>query len=345
VNLGIRMTVLAMAALTVAVSCSPPSSTTDGGELPVLSGEYLGQAPPGTDPQLFAPGVVSTGLYERDVAMTSDGDEFYFGLVSRTYSTIVVMMRVNDRWSDPEIAPFSTNPDVLDLEPHITPDGEHFLFLSTRPQAGQEPKSGWAYQDIWIMDRIDDGWSEPYNLGPPVNSEAPEYYPSVTRDGTIYFTREVEEGDKSRSLIFRARRIDDGYGEPQALPREVNHGDQQFNAFIDPDERYLIVCMSEGPDAIGRADYYVSFRNDDDSWQGPINMGEKINTPGNSGSSPYVSPDGRYFFFASTRGKAETEAPATRTYEDLQSRVTEPQNGAGDIYWVDASFIEELRPE
>lgn len=332
-----RVNVVVVAGLVLAVACSPPSSASGG--------DYLGEDPPGSEPELFAPGVVSTGLYERDVAMTSGGDEFYFGLISRTYATIVVMKRVNGSWTEPEIAPFSNNADVLDLEPHITPDGKHFLFLSTRPQAGQEPKSGWAYQDIWVMDRTDAGWSEPYNLGPPVNSDAPEYYPSVTSDGTIYFTREVEEGEKSRSLIFRSRLSDGKYGQPEALPKEVNFGDQQYNAFIDPDERYLIVCMTGGPDAIGRSDYYVSFRGEDDSWQGPVNMGEKINTPGNSGSSPYVSPDGRYFFFASTRGKPESAAPTERSYGGLQSRIGEPQNGSGDIYWVDAVFIEELRPE
>lgn len=340
-----RMNVILVAALLLAAGCSQPSSKTEGEGFPVLTGEYLGQDPPGAEPRLFAPGVVSTGLYERDVAITPAGDEFYFGLVSRAYATIVMMKLVNDMWTEPEIAPFSLNPEVLDLEPHITPDGERFLFLSTRPQPGQEPKSGWAYQDIWVMDRTADGWSEPYNLGPPVNSDAPEYYPSVTRDGTIYFTREVEEDGKSRSLIFRSRATDGEYGEPEALPEEINYGDQQFNSFIDPDERYLVVCMMGGPDAIGRADYYVSFRGDDDSWQGPINMGERINTPGNSGSSPYVSRDGRYFFFASTRGKPEGEETAVRSYRDLQNLVSEPQNGNGDIYWVDASFIEDLRPQ
>ena len=55
------------------------------------------------------------------------------------------------------------------------------------------------------MDREGDGWGEPYNLGPPVNSDAPEYYPSVTSDGTLYFTREGEDGV---SATWRARRVD-----------------------------------------------------------------------------------------------------------------------------------------
>jgi hypothetical protein len=119
----------------------------------------------------------------------------------------------------------------------------------------------------------------------------------------------------------------------------------QYNAFIDPDERYLIVCIAGLPDAIGMGDYYVSFRSEYDTWTGPVNMGDKINTPDNSAPSPYVSPDGKYFFFASTRKiQSGDEAATERRYEDIRRQQTEPGNGNSDIYWVDASFIEALRP-
>jgi hypothetical protein len=78
-------------------------------------------------------------------------------------------------------------------------------------------------------------------------------------------------------------------------------------------------------------------------------MGPIVNTPGNRVVSPYVSPDGKYFFFASTRtaegdqGQKDT-AQARRSYEKIKRMASEPQNGSSDIYWVDASFIEGLRP-
>lgn len=314
--------------------------------VPVAAGgDYLGQTPPGDTPVLFAPGKVSTGLYERDVAITPDGGEFYFGLLSQGYATIAVCRRTGDGWTSPEIAPFSTDPAFMDLEPHITPDGTRLMFLSTRPREGEEAKPGWADQDIWVVDRIGAGWGEPYNLGPPVNSDAAEFYPSVTREGTIYFTRSITQSGKRRSLILRASHTGDGYAEPEILPIQINPGDNQYNAFIDPGERYLIVCIAGLDDAIGRSDYYVCFRDDADAWRGPVNMGPAINTPDNTAPSPYVSPDGRYFFFASTR-KIDTggEGAGPRSYDRIRDMQTEPGNGRSDIYWVDASFIEGLRP-
>jgi hypothetical protein len=328
------------------LGCGNAPETTSEGQVSIKlpSGDYVGQKPPGVSPQLFAPDFICTGMYERDVAMTPDGKEFYFGLISGDIVTIVMTKRENGVWTKPEIVPFCNEPGIYNLEPHITPDGKRMLFLSTRPKEGQEPQAGWAYQDIWAVDRTGNGWGEPYNLGTPVNSDAPEFYPSTTNDGTIYFTREVREGGNRRSLIFRARMVDGKYIEPEALPVQVNPGDQQYNAFIDPDERYLIVCIAGRDDSIGRGDYYVCFRNEDDSWVGPINMGEQVNTPGNTAPSPYVSPDGKYFFFASNRKVPDETTTVTLSYEKILRTSTFPQNGNADIYWMEASFIESLRP-
>lgn len=193
------------------------------------------------------------------------------------------------------------------------------------------------------MDRAGDGWGEPYNLGPPVCTDDSEFFPSVTRDGTLYFTRGIEENGARRHLVFRSRLVDGKYATAEMLPDAVNAGESQYNAFIDPDERYLILGIAGRDDSIGPGDYYICFRSENDEWTGPINMGEKINTPTNRVVSPYVSLDGKYFFFASNRQKEDSGE--ARTYMGIQQKVAEPQNGSSDIYWIDASFIETLRPQ
>jgi len=320
-------------------ACGPRSI--DAGFLP-LSGPYLGQTPPGPKPQIFAPGIVSTGMYERDLAMTPDGQEIYFGVTSPSfsYSVIMVTKQVDGHWTAPEVAPFSGNPDHQDLEPFITPDGKRLLFLSTRPT---NPEEETGNEDIWVVDRNGDGWGEPYNLGPPVNTENGEFFPSVTRDGTLYFSRTYREDQ--RNVVCRARWENGSFAEPEELPAEVNSGRAQYNAFIAPDESYIVLGVYGRDDSFGHTDYYVSFRNPDDTWIGPVNLGDQVNTAGGREYSPYVSPDGRYFFFMSSR-MAETDgSPTPRwTYARLKEEHGLPGNGNADIYWMDASFIEELRP-
>jgi hypothetical protein len=105
----------------------------------VISGPYLGQTPPGSEPILFAPGIVSTGLYTRDIAMSKDGREIYFCISDASATAIIVTKCINTIWTEPVIAPFSGK-GYFDLEPHISPDGEKFFFLSGRPPQGKEPK-------------------------------------------------------------------------------------------------------------------------------------------------------------------------------------------------------------
>jgi hypothetical protein len=60
--------------------------------IPVLTGDYLGESPPGDIPELFASGVVCTGMYERDFSITGDGKEIYFGLA---WGSVVTIMTIN----------------------------------------------------------------------------------------------------------------------------------------------------------------------------------------------------------------------------------------------------------
>ncbi|HSO21285.1 MAG TPA: hypothetical protein VLT81_00175, partial [Chondromyces sp.] len=296
---------------------------------------------PGLEPRLFAPGIVSTGLQTRDVAMTPDGRELYFAVTAGAATMIMVTRELDGVWTEPVVAPFSGR--FLDIEPAISSDGQRFFFLSTRPQAGQEPREGWVYQDIWVMDREGDGWGEPYNLGPPVNTEAPEYFPSVTADGTLYFTREGADGVSS---IYRSRLLDGAYTEPELLPPQLNCGTNRFNVFVSPDESFAIVPAMGRDDSLGGVDYYVVFRSDDDTWSEPVNMGPTVNQSSGREWSASLSPDGRYLFFMSSRQQAGADPILTgRSISELLEMSLEPGRGSSDIWWVSTEVIARLRPE
>ena len=91
--------------------------------------------------------------------------------------------------------------------------------------------------------------------------------------------------------------------------------------------------------------YAVFFRDPNDVWSGPFGLGPAINSPGVRASSAYVSPDGRYLFFASTRLRPPEGKPGGVLTLDLLRRIHDaPGNGSSDIYWVDASVVHDLRP-
>ena len=96
---------------------------------------------------------------------------------------------------------------------------------------------------------------------------------------------------------------------------------------------------------MGSADYYVTFRRDDDTWSGPVNLGEPVNTKSGTEYSPYVTTDGKYFFVMSDLTVIENgRFEEAVTFEGLTDRVHRPGYGSTDIYWIRADFIRNLKP-
>ncbi len=300
------------------------------------SWKYLNQKPPGEYAKIFAPGIITTGLPTRDIAITPDYKEIYFTVHGFTYnfSTILFCKYVNGKWTKPEVASFASNSKFSYTEPCISPDGTKMFFVSNRPKLNLN--DGKESYDIWMMKRENNSWGVPQNLGEPVNTDADEYFPSVTNEGTIYFTR--ESPDKSNA-IYRCKLIDGKYGQAEKLPDQINFGVDRFNAFIAPDESYIIVSVYKAKDGKGAADYYIVYRNLNDTWDAPINLGDRINSQFNE-YSPYVTRDNKYFFFMSMKPDStllnQTE---NFTANRLRTILNSPGNGGNTIYWIDAKVL------
>jgi len=310
--------------LPVFFSCT---GTSDNPIFPLLRGDYLGQELPSDSASLFAPGIVNTGMFTRDIAMTPDGNEIYFcvSVANYSYATILCSKRVNGVWQEPEIVPFSGGPGVFDFEPAITPDGSRIYFLSTRPD-GDEPAGD---QDIWYADRTPEGWGEPVNPGPPLNTDGGEFFPSPTKNGNLYYTH----SDKGNAInyIYRTRWNGSGFDEPVMLPEQVNCGVNRFNAFADPDEEYLIVPVAGMTDSFDGVDYYLVARDSADNWSEPINMGPEINKGNTRGWSPWVSRDKKLLFFMAS---FKPDTVENWSFKGLKELHNQPGNGGSSIYWI-----------
>ena len=278
-------------------------------------------------PAIFGEGVISTGDYETHAAFTPNGRRLYFLKSTPSFSfwTIVVSRFVDGQWTTPEVAPFSGH--YSDADPFITADGKQLYFISNRPTPGKTKRD----LDIWVMDKMGDGWSEPRNLGAPVNSEASEWYPTQAADGTLYFGSS-RAGGQGATDIYRARFVNGKYAEPENLGAAINTEFDEFEPYIAPDQSYLIFMAAGRPDGhSGSNDLYISYQKDG-AWTKAQNLGDEINSHRDE-YSPKISPDGKYFFFASTRGRRPPDKPMN--YAELLAWLRGTRNGLGDIYQVD----------
>ena len=120
------------------------------------------------------------------MAVSPDGSMMFYTIQGNQhlYSVIVFRKRNKDlSWSQPEVAPFSGR--YGDLEPAFAADGQKLFFSSNRPLANETEIKDY---DIWYVEKMTEGWSEPKNVGATVNTAADEFYPSVSTRGKLYFT-------------------------------------------------------------------------------------------------------------------------------------------------------------
>jgi len=301
----------------------------------IVRGEYFGQAPPGEKAELFGDGILSTGLPELNTVFFPGGKEVIFSVQCGDMKWALVMTREeNGRWREPEVAPFSG--EYGGVDPFVSYDGNRVYFCSNRPLEDGGPAK--TDSDIWYVDRTGSGWSRPVRMDAPVNSEAHEFYPTLTRSGTIYF-QSRRPGGIGSSDIYRTELADGRYVKTECLPEPVNSGGFEGDALIAPDESYIIVSTSRGSQPMA-ADLYISFRTAEGKWTDLVNMGPGINGPG-AENCQMLSPCGKYLFFTGRRYKPEI---AHATYAELKAKHNEALNGLGDSFWVDATVIEKFRP-
>ena len=285
------------------------------------------------EPAIFGAGIISTGDFDSHPAFTPDGKTLYFVRSTPNFNlwTILVSRFEKGKWSAPETAPFSGQ--YSDADPFISADGSRLYFISNRPVAGKSTPD----PDIWMVEKTAKGWGEPKNVGAPINSPGSEWFPTVAANGTSYFGSD-RAGGKGRTDIYRARLIDGAYAAAENLGDAINTQFNEFEPLIAPDESFMIFMGGGRQDARGGFDLYITYQRNG-GWTKPANLGDQINSSGNE-YSPAISPDGKYFFWTSTRGFADKPLEKRLDYAELMTKLRGPQNGLGDIYQIDLAALK-----
>jgi Tol biopolymer transport system component len=327
-----RNTKFGLAALLLWASLAAASTQNDKLRMPFASDKPILEA------QVFAPGTISTGDYECVPEFSPDGRTLYFvkSTPDMNFWTIVVSNFENGKWSLPVVAPFSGQ--YSDADEFITADGSRMFFISRRPVSPNVSPNAPGRLDIWTMDKTRTGeWGEPKNLGTPVNSEDSEYFPTLTRNGTLYFGSRRKGGIGGVDL-YRSRFLNGKYLEPENLGDAINTTFDEFEPYIAPDESFLIFMAAGRPDGLGGYDLYISYKRNG-QWTKAQNLGTPINSPADE-LSPKITPDGKYFFWASSRSAIDQPKSRPWTIQDLSNGYHRPQNGLGDIYYIDVGAVK-----
>lgn len=160
----------------------------------------------------------------------------------------------------------------------LSPDGQWMFFTI----CGRDDSRGSC--DIYFSRRTANGWSDPINIGSPVNSPYWESQPCFAADGrTLYFVSS-RPGGKGGKDIWRAEicgKRANGvpiFSTPVNLGDSINTRGDEFSPFIHADNSTLYFSSNGWP-GMGDFDIFMSRRHANGEWGKPINVGYPINTP------------------------------------------------------------------
>jgi hypothetical protein len=282
--------------------------------------------------ELFADGIVSTRMFERDIAITPEGDEIIYTLGDhgQTRRCLVQIKNKGKGWDEKEVLGFSGLYD--DIEPFFSADGDKLYFSSNRPVEGDTTRTDY---NIWVAERAADGWREPTPLPPGINSTNDEFYPSVSMNNNVYFTSVRQNGIGSED-IFISRFENGKYLDAEPLDTCINSATYEFNAYLLPDESLIVFSSYGRRDDTGGGDLYYSARDTSGKWKPAVNMGPEVNSV-KLDYCPFIDIPRGNFYFTSDRTKPfKSRIDRVKDLEDFANQVG---NGTGNIYRINLDKV------
>lgn len=243
--------------------------------------------------------------------ITVDGETFLFTrrvpsevLPGKEQEDFYIAARSDTGWlmSRPIGEPINT--EWNEGAPTLSPDGQ-FLFFTACANMMREygpDRDGYGSCDLFVCRRLGNGWSDPVNIGSPINTANWESQPSFSSDGqTLYFIRggRSRQNSEDQDIYTSCLQKDGKWSTPHRLPDIINSKGKEESVFIHPDG-HTLYFSSDGHPGMGGLDIFVSRLQPNGEWSEPENLGYPINTNKDE-NSLLVSGDGKWGYFASDR--------------------------------------------
>ncbi len=260
--------------------------------------------------------------------------------------------------------------------PLISADETVLYFTSRRPGSTGNITDAWGnyYEDVYVSYYKKGDWSEPANVGSPINTKTHDACVALSADAQQMIIYRTSKDDISGDLYTTQATID-GWSAPEKLGPQINTEFKEVSACFSPDGN-SIIFSSDKPGGLGGKDLYKVVKLPNGKWSLATNMGNSINTKYDE-DAPFISADGNTLYYSSkgheTMGEYDIfkcnmleEGLFTKTedigypvntvgddiyfvvnasakhgyYSSLNENATEPGYESEDLYFIDMHFVE-----
>ena len=290
-------------------ACNTKKQKSKDSDAPITEETYLGQKPPGSIPEIFAPGIISiNGRSDNGISFSPDLDEIYFSAMKKDEDDVIYISKLeNNKWTNPKKANFTKGKKDGEMHPFVTANGKRIYF--TAHNSFTEDHDVDADSKIWYVNRLENSWSNAIKLESPINDDE-VFYSNRAKNGDLFYT------NFSKRKTYYAPNKNGKYPEVHEV------GIVGVHAFIAPSQDYIVANLRNKEDEERKSDIYVYFKEKDGTWSKPINLGNTVNS-NFAETCPSITPDGKYLFFG---------------------RYNE-EGGLSNFYWVSTEIISKLKME
>ena len=158
--------------------------------------------------------------------------------------------RIGDSWTKPRNFGSPVNTKFWESDPTFAADGKTIFFSSDRP-------GGIGGKDIWKTTMMEEGiFSEPINLGKPINTPADEITPFFHPNGrTLYFASTGHRGMGGEDLFYSELQSDSSWNMPVNLGYPINTINNEMGLIVNAmgDRAFIATDKKDG---YGKMDLY-----------------------------------------------------------------------------------------
>lgn len=218
-----------------------------------------------------------------------------------------------------------------ETKPIISPDGRILYFA--RQFYPENVKGEKDPQDIYYALEVEGEWSKAVNIGEPLNNKYPNGVSAVSPDGeALIVINGDHRGGSTSGGASISHKISNYWTAPEKLKIADFYNDSPYaDYFLSNNEMELFMTLQRN-DSHGDQDIYVSFKKEDGSWTGPLNLGKQINSS-KAEFAPFLAADNRTLFFSSDGhgGYGGSDIFYARRLDDTWTNWSKPVNLGSEI--------------
>ena len=219
---------------------------------------------------------ITTSYYDGPICLSPDGKTLYFSrVVNKQEEGLVNQVKIysatangND-WKDIQV--LNVSDDAYSVtHPCITADNNTLYFTSNMP-------GGFGGKDLYMSRRSGITWTKAVNLGPEINTSGDEMYPSLRKDGILFFSSNGLPGYGGLD-IQSAQKVDNKWVVVRNEGQNLNSSADDFGiTFLNDSNGYFSSNRSGGKG--GDDIYSYTFTSKAANLSGKVLLTKNLNNP------------------------------------------------------------------